>query len=410
MQQSNIDRYPVSHRIGILCPLDLLFDMSIEEIRQRVRKAIGPLKQAELDPPVYRELFMSAKRTNAGRALPPYYLIYFLLVDLLGFRNNGQWEKTAWSVTVDYEGTPFLVDHRKFGLGVFGTEGPETEAIAERVAKCLSKAARAARPYFDWRAAEAAKQSHLNVVNRSRALFARVEFYLDLYDARVEEAEARKAERIKTQTGPNSWSTRYPAYDLRREARWFALSAIESFFSWTEHVFIHIAILRGLCSTGEDVAALAKAEWAEKYKTALDIADKDDKRFYDDLAVLRRQLRNFVAHGSFGKDGEALHFHSGAGAVPMLLPHNRNPSLFRFGSGLDFKTDASIDLVKAFIAHLWTGERSPAKIYLQDYELPVVLTHAKDGTYAAAMCSDTDMGEFAGYLAAMIDRHANMDF
>lgn len=197
---------------------------------------------------------------------------------------------------------------------------------------------------------------------------------------------------------------------MKREARHFALAAIEGFFSWTEHVFIHIAILRGLCSTGEEVAALVKAGWGEKYKAALDIRDPNDKRFYDDLVALRRQLRNFVAHGSFGRDGEALQFHSRAGAVPMLLPHKRSNSTFRFGSGINFRTGPSIDLIKAFVAHLWTGDRSPAKIYLQNYALPVILTHVKDGTYASAMQSDADMEEFASYFAAMRDRHANMDF
>lgn len=368
------------------------------------------MKQAELDQSTYHQLFMSAKRTDVGRKSPAYYLVYFLLVDLLGFRSNGQWEKTAWSITVDYEGTPFLIDHRKFGLGIFGIEGPETEATAERVTTCLQKAVKAARPYFDWRAQEAGRQSRLNVVNQSRDLFEHVEFYLGLYDARMSEAEERKDEVITTEIRPNVWTTHRPAYSLKREARHFAVAAIEGFFSWTEHVFIHIAILRGLCSTGEEVAALAKAEWAEKYKAALDVTDATDKRFYDDLAILRRQLRNFVAHGSFGKDGEALLFHSGAGAVPMLLPHNRNHSAFRFGSGLDFKTAPSIDLIKAFIAHLWTGARSPAKIYLQDYDLPVVLTYVKDGTYAAAMHSDAEMESFAGHFAALMDRHVNMDF
>lgn len=385
-------------------------DMNIEEIRQKARRALGPLKQAELDQGTYHQLFMSAKRTNAGRQLPPYYLVYFLLIDLLRFRNNGRWEKTDWSITVDYEGVPFLIDHRKFGLGIFGLDGAETEAAAVRVATCIQKAIKAARPYFDWRANEAAKQSHLNVVNRSRDLFERVDFFVRLYDDRKEEAERRKDEIVRTEVRPDAWTIHQPAYELMREARQFALSAIEGFFSWTEHVFIHIAILRGLCSTGEEVASLAKAEWADKYKAALDITDHDDKRFYDDLAVLRRQLRNFVAHGSFGKDGEALHFHSGAGAVPMLLPHNRSPSAFRFGFGLDFKIDPSIDLIKAFILHLWSGVRSPARIYLQEYGLPVVLTHVKDGTYSSAMRSDDDMEAFADYFASLIDRHANMDF
>ena len=80
--------------------------MDIGEIRRRTQKAIEPLKQAEPNAATYQQLFMSAKRMDAGRALPPYYLIYFLLVDFLGFRNNGQEEKTAWSVTVELREHP----------------------------------------------------------------------------------------------------------------------------------------------------------------------------------------------------------------------------------------------------------------------------------------------------------------
>lgn len=384
--------------------------MDIEEIRRRTWKAIQPLNQTELDVSTYQKLFMSAKRTDAGRNLPAYYLIYFLLVDLLGFSNNGQWEKTAWSVTVEFEGTQFLIDHRKFGLGIFGLDSPEMETTAARVATCLHKAVKAARPYFDWRAEAAASESHLNVVNRSSELLEHVHFHLRLYDARAAEAEVRKDEVIKTQIRPNAWTTHHPAYDLRCEARHYAIAAIEGFFSWTEHVFIHIAILQGVLSTGKQVGDLAKADWADKYKAALNLTDATDKRFYDELVELRRQFRNFVAHGSFGKDGEALQFHSNAGAVPMLLPHKRSKTAYRFGSGLDLRPDPSIALIKSFIDHLWTGTRSPAKSYVQDYQLPAILTYVADGTYAKAMCSDADMEEFATFLAHRFDDAANMDF
>jgi hypothetical protein len=353
---------------------------------------------------------MSAKRMEAGRKLPAYYLVYFLLVDLLDFRNNGRWEKTAWSVTIDFEGTPFLIDHRKFGLGIFGMDDPETQATAVHVANCLHRAVKAAQPYFEWRADEAASRSHLNVVNRSRELFEHVQFHLDLHDARITESKARKDEVIKTEVRDNAWTMHYPSSALRREARHYAIAAIEAFFSWTEHVFIHIAILRGKLSTGKEVGDLAKAEWSAKYKAALDVTEPADKRFYDDLAELRRLLRNFVAHGSFGKDGEAFQFHSGAGAVPMLLPHNRGKAAYRFGAGLNFPHETAIALIKSFIDHLWTGTRSPAKAYIQDYELPAVLTYVKDGTYYTAMRSDADMNEFAGFLAQRIDDATNMDF
>lgn len=384
--------------------------MDIEEIRRRTQKAIEPLKQAELNAATYQKLFMSAKRMDAGRNLPDYYLIYFLLVDLLGFRNNGQWEKTAWSVTVEFEGTPFLIEHRKLGLGIFGIDGPEAEATAACVATCLHRAVKAARNYFDWRAEVAASKSHLNVVNRSGDLLEHVNFFLGLYEERAEEAKARKDEVIKTPAGPNAWTIHHRFYDILREAQHYAIATIEGFFSWTEHVFIHIAILRGVISTGIEVGTLARTEWSDKYKAALDITDADDKRFYDELTELRREFRNFVAHGSFGKNGEAFQFHSSAGAVPILLPHKRSKTAYRFGSGLDFQLEPSISLIKSFTEHLWTGPRSPAKIYVQNYQHPAILTYVADGTYAAAMGSDADMEEFASYLAHRFDVASNMDF
>ncbi|OAZ10657.1 hypothetical protein [Thalassospira indica] len=384
--------------------------MDIETVRARAQRAISPLKAADASTCAPKGFLFNAKRTDAGRTLPPYYLVYFLLVDLLGFKNLGQFEKVAWSVPVEYDGQPFLVEHRKFGLGVFAANVPEDEAAATEIVRLIHKATKAAQPYFDWRAEQAAKASKLNVVNRSPELFERLNFYLDLYDDRQREADARKAEKVVTDLSKMSYTIAFPSAELYREAKWLGLSAIECFFSWTEHVFIHIAILRGSCATGEDVAKLAKAEWSEKFKAALDIADPTTKRFYDQLAIVRRQLRNFVAHGAFGKDGEAFHFHSTAGAVPMLLPHRRDRSALKFGQGVDFVAAEAIALIRDFIDHLWSGPREPAKIHIQDYGLPLNLTKVVNGDYARAMASVEAMESYADYQAHLNDRYANMDF
>ena len=383
--------------------------MDVDEIRKRAQRAIAPLKPADENTSAPQNFLFAAKRTEAGRSLPDYYLVYFLLVDLLGFRNLGRFEKVAWSVPIEYEGRAFLIEHRKFGVGVFAASLPEDEPTAAQIVTRIHKAVKAARPYFDWHAQQAAADSKLNVVNRAPELFARLEFYLGLYDARRAEAEARADEAIKTPTKHGSILT-IPAHNLRREARWFALSAIECFFSWTEHVFIHIAILNGRCATGDDVARLARAEWGEKYKAALDLDDPQDKRFYDELGIMRRQLRNFVAHGAFGKDGEAFHFHSAAGAIPMLLPHQRDRSSFRFGQGVNLKPDEAIGLIREFIVQLWSGKRAAAWVYVQDYALPLILTDVANGVYARAMSSKEAMMEYADHLARLMDRHANMDF
>jgi hypothetical protein len=69
---------------------------------------------------------------------------------------------------------------------------------------------------------------------------------------------------------------------------------------------------------------LAIGDWKDKFKAAIDLRDQTAKGHYDTLLEIRRQIRNFVAHGAFGKDGQAFDFHSSAGAVPVRLPHQKD--------------------------------------------------------------------------------------
>jgi hypothetical protein len=243
-------------------------------------------------------------------------------------------------------------------------------------------------------------------------LFARFKYFRDAYRSKANEAEGRKNERIvkEGETSLGKWtSISYPAYRLRKEAQWLALTTIESFFSWTEHVFIHISILTGKLHTGKDVAHLARADWAEKFKHALEVSDPASKNLFDKLIEIRRELRNFVAHGAFGKDGKAFEFHSGAGAVPVLLPHRLRNQHFTVGEGLTFDDDAALQVIEEFITHLWGGSRAPAELYIQSH-LPIILTMASDGTYASAMQSIEEMEQFIDYLSGRFDQAANMDW
>lgn len=383
--------------------------MDIEHLRAAVAAAISPIKPAGPDTKAPRDFLFKAERTDAGRNLPPYYLVYFLLVDLLGFKNIGRFEKVAWSVPIDFEGKGFVIEHRKFGIGVFATDLPADEEPAATIVQHISRAVKIAQPYFEWRAQQAVAESKLNVLNRSNELYDRFEFFASLYDEKRSEAERLADERITTKLGEHAWTTHFPAIELRQEAKWLALSTIESFFSWTEHVFILLSILNGKCATGSDVARLAAADWGEKFKAALDITERKAKHYYDELTVIRQQLRNFVAHGSFGKQGEAFQFHSGAGAVPVRLPQNQDKRSFRFGHGIEFVDHDAIVLIRNFVEFFWSEDRSPAKIYIQS-GLPLILTMVSDGKYGAAMFSDEDMEHFVEYLGRMMDDHANMDF
>jgi len=381
--------------------------MDSSVIEAQARKAIAPLAPAGANTAFW------GCRSNAGRSLPPYYLVYFLLVKLLKYKDLGRLEKVAFSIPVQIDGVVLMIEYRKFGLGIFIKDAAD-EAAAEEAAKRIHAGVKAAQPYFEALADAAAKGSALNVENNARELFERFAYFADRYAEKSAEAQARTKERVETEM-PKSEGVScavmvtLPSYQLRREARWYATAAIEAFYSWTEHVFILAAILQGRIATGEDVANAAGAEWKEKFKLALKITDPDTKQFYDRLTMLRNQVRNFVAHGAFGKNGQALSFHSVVGAVPLLMPHRQSREHFRFGNGVDFLPPEAMKLIHDFIAHMWSRNLSPAKIYIEA-GLPLILSHVCDGAYAKAMTSEEEMTDFTNYLSRRFDDAANMDW
>jgi hypothetical protein len=192
------------------------------------------------------------------------------------------------------------------------------------------------------------------------------------------------------------------------ESSWLGLSVIDGFFSWTEHVFIHLAILKGHVTTGKEVAKLAESKWVDKFKAALDIADAETKSFYDKLAAVRGQFRNFNAHGAFGKQGEAFSFHSGAGAVPVRLTHKRETP--EFGLDEEIPEAKAIELIENFITFLWNSDCGPAFQYIQESDLPAILNYAADGTYQQAMACAADMEILVERLTHQWEQAANMDW
>lgn len=396
---------------------------NLECVREAALRALGEIVPAGAPKSdIESRGLMLSSRTDGGRALPEYYLIYFLLVDLLGFPKVGPWEKSAWTVPVRYRGRLYGIEHRKMGLGIFAptldtnarmsTPSAEAEADAKEIAALITKAVTVAQPYFKWRAEQAASTSRLNVLNNSNWLFERYEFFRDRFKALSDEAKQRNQGRnIKKENLVDVMAVVFeslPSYTLCREAEWNAQAAVEAFFSWTEHAFIHLAILQGRLHSADDVAGLAEAEWKTKFKAALNISDNETKKHYDNLLDLRGQLRNFMAHGAFGKRGEAFHFHSGAGAVPLLLTGSKRHRYSLTGKPA-FDEQGVITEIEQFIDHLWSGSRLPARYYVFS-SLPSILTLVSDGTYARAMQSEDDMKEFVEHLTNQFDNAANMDW
>jgi hypothetical protein len=400
----------------------------LEEIRAAAWRAISPLKLPDAATKANQNFLFTAVRTNAGGQLPAYHLVYFLLVELLGFRNLGQWEKTSWSVPADLDGIAYLIEHRKFGIGVFANKTEDSEQKAQRIVDLIKSGVKAARPFYEWQAQLAIQKSRINISNVSRDLYERYKYFteasklaqieLDAIKA-TQQAEKKQRELFPFQTfsyDPKLEATinlvdhlTLPWLRQQRRPGWLALAAIDAFFAWTEHVFIHLAILQGRITTGPEVAKLTGAEWGEKFKAALDINEKEDKDHYDRLRTIRRQLRNFMAHGAFGKSGETFSFHSGAGAVPVVYG-GLESARWSLAPEREFDDAQALAAIDEFIGFLWSGNRTAARIYIEQSNLPTVLPLASDGTYAAAMASIEDMEQFVDHEMRRWDDAANMDW
>jgi hypothetical protein len=342
----------------------------LEGVRDAARRAINPIKPADASTQAPNADFLfDAERSDAGRRLPPYYLVYFLLVELLGFKNLGQFEKLAWSIPIDLDGVAYLIEHRKFGVGVFVQNKETDEPQARRIVSLIKKGVKAATPFFKWMAEAAIQDSKLNVRNVSDRLFARYLYFRDSFKATSIEADsAKKDYQAKLQQrdlsiywgysikGQQEFSVAekiakftIPWVLVSETASWLALAAVDAFFAWTKHIFIHIAILQCNVATGEDLTKLVGAEWNVKFKAVFDIKDSVAKTYFDELVVLRRQLRNFVAHGAFGKEGEAFSFNSGAGAAPIVLDYTLTRPHFSLSPELGFDDEEALAAIERFI-------------------------------------------------------------
>lgn len=379
--------------------------IDIEKYKQLALKILSPIKPADKETSAPKDFFFTAQRSIAGQKLPEYFLVYFLFADLLGFKNLGQFDKVAWSFPIDYKGKAFLIEYRKFGIGVFVQNKEIDEKDAEEITKKIIEVIKSIRPYYDYIAEEAVKKSEFNIINNNQALYKRFNFLLSLY-----KKEYNKYLKNKDKTKAEVTSYYYLGLPFKQKSNWIAISCIEAFFSWTEHLFIHLAVVAQNLSDGEAISKLIEAEWKVKFKAAIIEASSETDRFYNELLLVRQQLRNFVAHGAFGKDGNAFRFHSNTGSVPVLMNYKKQKNRFSLYGHLTFREEDVINLIEKFISFLHNGQLAPAMYYTQNCGLPSILTMAADGDYKNATKDMDSMIKFTEYLIRLIDDSANMDW
>lgn len=380
------------------------------QLKSDVQKVLNPIQPRQESTQAPNDFLFTARKAKLKSQLPAADLIYLLFVELLGYENLGRFEKIAWSVPLDFHGRAFLVEHRKFGWGIFVQDEDGDNQTAEEIAVKINRACRKATPFFEWHAQTHLDGLRLNVHNKSRHLHERYKYFLNLYFRSVKRLPVpRYEERSGSKQSLQSLIREFEKPKRHKErVEWLALAVIDAFFSWTEHVLIHIAIMGGRIRTGEELVRMVNAEWAEKFKKAIDIRESMAKMYYDTLIVIRRQLRNFVAHGAFGKRGEAFQFHSPIGAIPVTLSWEHKK--LELTGESEFDDQKALVTIAAFVSFLWSGERALMKLYIQGTELPLRPSSAKFGEYAEALKSKRTMKAYIEELQRSEEDARHMDW
>lgn len=349
-------------------------------------------------------------RTSPEKDLKPYYLIYLLFVELLDFSYSGEEEKISFTIPIKYKENTFLLQHRKLGMALLSTN-KSLESDSKKIVKLVNKAIDKAKPFFDYYANKASNANALNIINNSLAFYDRYNFQLELYKRKLKELtnySNQKTIESGLDDPISDFVNRHNHINLlQREKKWIAISVIDSFFSLTEHIFIHASIIQGKLLTKSEIAKLTISEWKEKFKKCIDISIPYNLEIFNKLLCIKNNVRNHLAHGAFGKNNESFQIHSPVGAIPMVL--SPTTSKFSIGENLKFTDDQIIKILEEFIEYYWEKNNFIETIYIRS-GLPTILTFALDETYKNAMISVHEMESFTKYISEMCDNAANMDW
>jgi len=153
----------------------------IEKIRRKVIKALDNISPVNENTYAEKEFLFKAKGALNHKQLPPYYLLYFLFVDLLKYKNLGTFEKVAWTIPFDYKGKAYLIEHTKFGVYLNAHNPIEEKREIQEILERINIAIEIAKPYFKYVANNAIDGNKINIKNNSAKLYNRYIYFLTEY-------------------------------------------------------------------------------------------------------------------------------------------------------------------------------------------------------------------------------------
>ena len=308
--------------------------MAAHKAREALRHLLADFQRRD----DHGDLWTKAERVRiAPKELPVPGLLLFLLTRIIGLRDLGPDEKTAWHVPMGFRGHRVTIANQKFGLRLYihpnKDSGESAEDVGREVVRRLAKALGiVGREVLADYAAEQIAEGRVTVANQSHRLRAMYEHFRAGADSAFAESAAppnppvpsgERAAAAGLFAGINE--------KIRQEqiGAWETLAAVNAYFSVLEHELVLVSAFSDVDPTNGGLQELLGDGWGRKFKKLFDIVDKEAKGVHDRLHEIAEMWRNPYSHGGFEKGNAAVWFHlEGIGAVPGRLSEIRSPPHF----------------------------------------------------------------------------------
>jgi hypothetical protein len=252
---------------------------------------------------------------------------------LLGAKDYGRSEKTAFELAFSFDGVPCLFALRKFGLDVAAwlpedASDDDKAAFSDRFIKTLQRLIRIAETDIFYPAIKREIASgELGVTNNAGSLHRQYKYFREGallgFDkkGRMQPPEPE----VGNGDGVDDWGKQF-AYDFnsdsaaKTEGSFNASAMVNSYFSYLEHYLSIVLPFTEIDLKSFDLQRFFGDSWSAKFKTVIDISDPNTKLIYDRLVHVSETYRNPLAHGGWDKRGPTASVRvEGLGRMPLLL-------------------------------------------------------------------------------------------
>jgi hypothetical protein len=330
-------------------------------------------------------------------------LLQLMLEDILGLRNIGRGEKTAWEIRFGYRGAFCVTAFRKFGLRLeaYSAEMSDSELdnlLLELVELLADAAKLVERHVFQDFVADQVNVGAVGVENQLSRLRAMYMYFRELTEA-VHTGAGKLADLPSSR---EVW-----VFPAQTEGFYTTVAMVNAYFSYLEHLFVLMLPFSRFDGSKESVVSFIGSSWGEKYKRIISPArDVEGQRFHQRLRTIAEEFRNTHVHGGFNKNHGGLIVHCSAGALRADIKGRRRRPYFELVpvDETDFEhIRATFDEFDAWLAPSYGLRWAVAG-------LNVSFDAASVAAYAAATSSDDEFEALLEGTARLEDQYANMDW